>query len=158
MASQSRSTRREPRGCYRTRICESWLIWAPEQKKLNIGSATSVTNMLRSMEIIGHRLDVQYGTTSAQNNSKRNYGMIPILRPIVKKMSYFPRQCKAPNLQSIHQESCCCQHRPVTTPTRTSRLILPEVCLGAVIQNSSQKVSLGSPNGSCAVSTDSPHK
>src|SRR5271170_7691120 len=98
MASQSKSTRREPRGCYRTRICELWLIWALERKKLNIGSATSVTNMLRSMEIIGHRLDVQYGTTSAQNNSERNYRVITILRPIVKKMNHFPRQYKAPNL------------------------------------------------------------
>src|SRR5271170_7794960 len=96
MASQSRSTRREPRGCYRTRICESWLIWALEWKKLNIGSATSVTNMLRSMEIIGPRLDVQYDTTSAQNNSKRNYRMITILRPIMKMMNYFPKQFKAP--------------------------------------------------------------
>jgi hypothetical protein len=55
-------------------------------------------NMLRSMEIIGHRLDVQYGTTSAQNNSERTYRVITILRLVVKKVSYFPRQCKAPNL------------------------------------------------------------
>src|SRR5436305_9534573 len=121
MVSQSRSTRREPPGCYRTRICESWLIWALERKKLNIGSATSVTNMLRSMEIIGHRFDVHdrtSNTESLQEKLQNDYNSQVYLEKD-ELPSHMVESSEPP--QSIHQEICCRQHRPLTTPTRASR-------------------------------------
>jgi hypothetical protein len=79
--------------------------------------------MLRSMEIIGHRLDVHDRTTSNTESLQEKLQNDDDSQAYLEKdelPSHTVESSEPP--QSIQQESCCRQHRPVTTPTNLEPL------------------------------------